>query len=195
MSTTDLFIFCLILPQEESYVYTYAWANRRDVREALHIAEEFGDTEWVQCNETLHFHFDKDAVTSYTPNVMSSVDYHRNFTDKKCRALIYSGDHDMLVPYFSTMKWIGSLNLSVVDDWRPWLVDEQVAGYTMKYSKGEYKLTYATIKGGGHTAPEYKHKECLTMFMRWLANDTVNHEYVGLLLKKSGDEGLSFSTI
>ncbi|KAJ0681881.1 putative peptidase S10, serine carboxypeptidase, alpha/Beta hydrolase [Helianthus annuus] len=131
MTTTDLFIFCSILPQEESYVYTYAWANRRDVREALHIPEEFGDTEWVQCNETLHFHFDKDAVTSYTPNVMSSVDYHRNLTNKKCRALIYSGDHDMLVPYFSTMKWVGSLNLSVVDDWRPWLVDEQVAGLVM----------------------------------------------------------------
>ncbi|KAI3815292.1 hypothetical protein L1987_14954 [Smallanthus sonchifolius] len=146
-----------ILPQvhtqscrEESYVYTYAWANRRDVREALHIFEEFGDND---------------------------------------------GDHDMLVPYLGTLNWVGSLNLSVVHDWRPWLVDEQVAGYTMKYTKGEYNLTFATVKGGGHTAPEYKHKECITMLMRWLANDTVNRVYPELLLKKKGNEALGFSSI
>ena len=39
-----------------------------------------------------------------------------------------SGDHDMLVPYVGTLSWIESLNLSVVDDWRPWSVEKQVAG-------------------------------------------------------------------
>ena len=39
-----------------------------------------------------------------------------------------SGDHDMLIPYVGTLSWIESLSLSVVDDWRPWSVDKQVAG-------------------------------------------------------------------
>ncbi|KAI3803759.1 hypothetical protein L1987_31921 [Smallanthus sonchifolius] len=176
-----------VVDKEDNYMYSYAWANRRDVREALHIREEYGHTEWVQCNRTLQFYFDKKAI-SYTHDVHSSVGYHQRLTSKKCRALIYSGDHDMAIPYFSTLNWIESLNLSVVDDWRPWFVDDQVAGYTKKYSRGDYKLTFATVKGGGHTAPEYKHKECLSMLKMWLANDTINHVYKEMLLNKSEED-------
>ncbi|XP_076900686.1 serine carboxypeptidase-like 13 [Bidens hawaiensis] len=156
--------------RDDNHLYSYVWANNRDVREALHIREEYGDIEWVRCNDSLRFYFDKKPI-SYANNVLSSVGYHQRLADKHLRALIYSGDHDMVVPYFSTISWIESLNLSVVEDWRPWFVEEQVAGYTVKYSKDDYNLTFATVKGGGHTAPEYKPKECLRMLMRWLANE------------------------
>ncbi|KVH93354.1 Peptidase S10, serine carboxypeptidase [Cynara cardunculus var. scolymus] len=52
----------------------------------------------------------------------------------------------MVVPYIDTLNWIESLNLSVESDWTPWFVNKQVAGYTMKFSKDEYSLTYATVK-------------------------------------------------
>ncbi|XP_076954870.1 serine carboxypeptidase-like 13 isoform X2 [Bidens hawaiensis] len=156
--------------RDDNYAFAYSWAKSRDVREALHVREEVSDIEWVRCNDSLSFDFNKEVI-SYTHDVLSSVGYHRRLTDKHCRALIYSGDHDMVVPYLSTLNWIESLNLPVVDDWRPWFVEEQVAGYTMNYSNDHYDLTFATVKGGGHTAPEYKPKECLNMFMRWLAND------------------------
>ena len=42
--------------------------------------------------------------------------------------LFCSGDHDMVVPYLGTLSWIKSLNLPIVDEWRPWLVNHQVAG-------------------------------------------------------------------
>ncbi|CAH2073387.1 unnamed protein product, partial [Thlaspi arvense] len=55
-----------------------------------------------------------------------------------------SGDHDMLVPFSSTEAWIRSLNYSIVDAWRPWMItSNQVAGYTMTYAN---KMTFATIK-------------------------------------------------
>lgn len=40
----------------------------------------------------------------------------------------HSGDHDLIIPNTATQGWIGKLNLTIVNDWRPWLVDGQVAG-------------------------------------------------------------------
>ncbi|GKE17780.1 serine carboxypeptidase-like protein 13, partial [Tanacetum coccineum] len=66
--------------RKDNYLYCAVWANSKEVREALHIREEFGDIKWVRCNETLKSPFDKEVI-SYTPNVMNVVGYHRNLTD------------------------------------------------------------------------------------------------------------------
>lgn len=34
----------------------------------------------------------------------------------------------MLIPYVATEKWIYTLNMTILDYWRPWFVDGQVAG-------------------------------------------------------------------
>ncbi|KAK6277640.1 hypothetical protein POUND7_017963 [Theobroma cacao] len=39
-----------------------------------------------------------------------------------------SGDHDMIVPFLATQAWIRALNYPIVDDWRPWMLQGQVAG-------------------------------------------------------------------
>lgn len=44
-----------------------------------------------------------------------------------------SGDHDFIVPFLATQAWIRSLNYSIVDDWRQWIVEGQVAGLVLKY--------------------------------------------------------------
>ena len=41
---------------------------------------------------------------------------------------LHSVDHDMVVPFVATDIWIGALNLTVDDEWRPWFVDGQVTG-------------------------------------------------------------------
>ncbi|XP_031126063.1 serine carboxypeptidase-like 17 [Ipomoea triloba] len=150
------------LPQqwcrENNYLYSITWANNKAVQKALHVREGT-ITTWDRCNDQI----------SYIYNVQSTVDYHRSFTNKSYRVLIYSGDHDMGIPHIGTEEWIESLKVGVVDEWRPWFVEDQVAGYTKKYSQNEYELTYATVKGAGHTAPEYKPRECLSMLQRWLS--------------------------
>ncbi|URE28789.1 THN [Musa troglodytarum] len=138
------------------YLLSHAWANNDTVRQALGIRE--GSTQtWVRCDFGLN---------NYTYDVLSSVNYHFSLTNRGYRALVYSGDHDMTVPFLGTQAWIRSLNFSIVDDWRPWSVEGQVAGFTRTYSNN---LTFATVKGGGHTAPEYRPKECLAMTERWLS--------------------------
>uniref|UniRef100_A0A803R0T3 Uncharacterized protein n=1 Tax=Cannabis sativa TaxID=3483 RepID=A0A803R0T3_CANSA len=95
----------------------YYWANDKTVQEALHIQKETIQI-WIRCNRSLPYAKDVDSVVSY----------HKQLNSRGYRALIYSGDHDMVVPYLGTLAWIKSMNLSIVDRWRPWLVDNQVAG-------------------------------------------------------------------
>ncbi|KAJ9705285.1 hypothetical protein PVL29_003371 [Vitis rotundifolia] len=143
-----------------NYLLSYIWENDNAVQEALHVRN--GTISfWKRCNKTL----------DYDSNVESTVPYHRNLSYLGYRALIYSGDHDMLIPYVGTERWVKSLNIPVLTGWEPWFVDGQVAGYSVIYqaNKTDTAITYATVKGGGHTAPEFRPKQCLAMIDRWLA--------------------------
>ncbi|XP_065872464.1 serine carboxypeptidase-like 18 isoform X2 [Euphorbia lathyris] len=141
-----------------TYIPSYKWLSDKNVQSALQIRE--GTVEnWIRCNYSIW----------YEKNLPSSFEIHQKLIEKGYQVLIYSGDHDMLIPYVGTLSWIKSLNLTIEYDWAPWFVDGQVAGYWMKYEYKKYSLTYATIKGGGHTAPEYKPKECFAMIDRWFA--------------------------
>ncbi|CAH2054202.1 unnamed protein product [Thlaspi arvense] len=146
----------------DCYVYRYLlttyWANDGSVRRALRIRED-SIGKWVRCYWKI----------PYTHDIKSSVPYHMNNSISGYPSLIFSGDHDMFVPFLGTQAWIRSLNYSLTDDWRPWMIGDQIAGYTRTYAN---KMTFATIKaslffGGGHT-PEYKPDESSIMFQRWI---------------------------
>ncbi|XP_021284931.1 serine carboxypeptidase-like 7 [Herrania umbratica] len=140
-----------------AYLLCHYWANDDNVQKALHIRKgSIG--QWQRCTFGL----------PYTADVPSSFPHHANLSARGIRALIYSGDHDLLVPFLATQAWIRSLNYTIVDDWRPWMLRGQVAGYTRTYSN---RMTFATVKGGGHTAPEYRPAECLAMFKRWISEE------------------------
>ncbi|KAK6915826.1 Peptidase S10, serine carboxypeptidase, partial [Dillenia turbinata] len=141
------------LHQGYGYALAGLWANNEQVRQALGVRP--GTKEyWKRCNESL----------SYTENVASSVCYHKNLTNTRLRALIYSGDHDMSVPSLATRTWIQSLNMTVSIPWRAWYVDAQVGGYMEIYTNNDFEMAFAT--GGGHTAPEYRPKEVFELLRR-----------------------------
>ncbi|XP_022896879.1 serine carboxypeptidase-like 18 [Olea europaea var. sylvestris] len=144
--------------QDQNYATSYVWANDPTVQEALHIRKGM-ILGWTRCNHSL----------SYEINVQSVVQFHKLLSEKGYQALVYSGDHDMIVSYMSTLKWIRSLNMTVEDNWRPWVVNGQVAGFTEKYKNNDFYLTFVTVKGAGHTATEFKPKECFAMLDRWLS--------------------------
>lgn len=141
-----------------NYNLAYTYANDVTVRDALHVRP--GTVEnWLRCNLTI----------AYTKDIGSVVEIHRYLSNKQLNVLVESGDRDMVVPFVGTVEWIKSLNLTTDIDWRPWLVDGQVAGYSTLYEKNDiFWLTYATLKGAGHTAPEYYRRECYEMFRRWI---------------------------
>ncbi|XAR72985.1 hypothetical protein NMG60_11019820 [Bertholletia excelsa] len=133
------------------------WGNDEGIREALHIREGTVP-HWQRCNRSV----------SYTQDVSSVVSVHKELSKLSLEVLVQSGDHDPSITYMGTLKWIRSLNLTMMEDWRPWYVDDQVAGFIRKYSEDGHHLTFATVKGAGHPAPEYLRKECYLMFGRWI---------------------------
>ncbi|RZC64202.1 hypothetical protein C5167_025955 [Papaver somniferum] len=97
------------------------WENDDRVQEALHETVK----KWVRCNSDAPYKYDIYGISSI-------VEYHRKISTKLgYRSLIYSGDHDLVVPHISTEACIRSLNLSIIEDWRPWLLDDQIAGFVL----------------------------------------------------------------
>ncbi|XP_051149777.1 serine carboxypeptidase-like 11 [Andrographis paniculata] len=131
------------------------WASDPHVQEALHVRKGTVE-EFIRCNHSI----------PHTDILWDSTPYHANLSAKGYRSLIYSGDHDMVVPFISTQAWIRSLNYSIVDEWRPWFVEGVVAGYTRSYANN---MTFATVKGGSHTPGSSHPKECAAMFKRWMS--------------------------
>ncbi|XP_044483485.1 serine carboxypeptidase-like 20 [Mangifera indica] len=136
------------------------WLNDASVRKAMHTAPASEIGPWDLCT----------SKVIYSHNTGSMLSYHKNLTMQGYRALIYSGDHDMCVPYTGSEAWTRSLGYKIVDKWRTWIIDDQVAGYLQAY---DHNLTFLTIKGSGHTVPEYKPKEALGFYSRWLAEEAI----------------------
>ncbi|KAH9618295.1 hypothetical protein KSS87_003997 [Heliosperma pusillum] len=151
-----------LLCRNFNYSLSETWANDKAVREALHVRE--GTVKrWTRCNKTI----------SYTKDQPSVIHVHQNLAKYNLNVLVTTGDRDMVIPFVAVVEWINSLkrslNLTLSEHWRPWFVGAQVGGYTRKYVKRPvYSLTYATVKGGGHSAAEYYRKECYEMFRRWV---------------------------
>lgn len=138
------------------------WGNHHLVLKALHI-KEGTIKRFYRCN------FDLNAYL-YTRSIPSTVPYHFNLITRGFRALVYNGDHDLKIPFIGTLKWVKSLKFSVLEPWRSWHVDGQVAGYTMLFSNN---LTFATVKGGSHVAPGKMPMECFSMFERWISGKSL----------------------
>ncbi|KAJ0792676.1 putative peptidase S10, serine carboxypeptidase, alpha/Beta hydrolase [Helianthus annuus] len=143
------------------------WANEEDVQKALHVREGTIET-WKKNNETMHYYFEKNDTTCYSYDIFSTIVYHKQLVSRNCQVLIISGDHDMTFPYVGTEEWIKSLNVPIESPWNPWFVDNQVAGYQMTYGKNGYSLTYATVKGAGHSVAFNKPEEFSALVYGWL---------------------------
>ncbi|KAK9058309.1 hypothetical protein SSX86_023150 [Deinandra increscens subsp. villosa] len=147
------------------------WANINAVQKALNVRQGMIG-EWETINYTLHYQQDKNDTVYYSYDIFSSFSDHKKLLSKNCRALIFSGDHDFTFPYVGVEQWIALLNLDVEVPWKPFFVDDQVGGYETKYAQNGYSLTYATVKGAGHSVSIYKPKESAALVRGWLSSQT-----------------------
>lgn len=82
----------------------------------------------------------------------------------KIRMLHYSGDIDGSVPTMGTLNWINTLGWDVTEAWRPYHLEGQIAGYVESYDGG---LTFGSVHGAGHMAPQFKPYETYHLVMNW----------------------------
>lgn len=109
------------------------------VRQAMHIPASA--PTWQFCSDTINYVSDEEHGSIYTyPYLIAS----------RIKILIYSGDVDLAVPFTGTREWIANLNLTATTDFVPWYYGGQVAGFVQQYAG----LTFATVRGAGHTVPQ-----------------------------------------
>ncbi|XP_059432961.1 serine carboxypeptidase-like 20 [Corylus avellana] len=137
-----------------------SWLNDKALRKAIHAEDESVAGSWELCTDRISYYHDAGSM----------IKYHKNLTSRGYPALIYSGDHDMCVPYTGSQAWTRSIGYKILDEWRPWTSNGQIAGYTQGYDNN---LTFLTVKGSGHTVPEYKPKEALDFYRRFLAGKPI----------------------
>ena len=132
------------------------YLNNEEVRKALHMMPEADIGKWKMCKM---FGYERtiDSVLTFYPTLIRTY-----------RTLIYNGNVDACVPYTDNEEWTSSLGFSVKEPWRPWLVDEQVAGYVTTYNENGF--TFLTVSGAGHMVPQYRPVQAYAMFERFIKN-------------------------
>lgn len=133
-----------------------AYLNRADVQQAIHAQP----THWRIC-----------GGVQYSSNVDGIMPYIESFFTlaPNMRILYYAGDIDIAtVPFPQTFRCLMTLNRPVVEEWRPYVINNEIGGYVEVYDT----YTLATVKGAGHEAPAYQPAIAYVMFNSFLKNET-----------------------
>ena len=119
---------------------TIDFLNNETIKERLGADKNITNK---QCNPKLNYKWG------------DSYDFFRNdlpeLTKNGLKFWLFSGTEDIACVTLGTLRWMDYLNLTIVDEWKPWEIDNQVVGMTQKYSNG---LRFLTIKNCGHMVPE-----------------------------------------
>lgn len=129
------------------------YMNRPDVRIALHIDSVV--PPWSECTDlNYEILFNLGSIYVFPKLIAEGL-----------RIRIYSGDTDSAVPTSGTRDWIKQLNLTIKDQWSPWHMNGQVAGFSVNFKEN---FSFVTIKGTGHMCIEWKRAEGYHMFTSFL---------------------------
>jgi hypothetical protein len=85
--------------------------------------------------------------------------------------LIFNGDQDECIPYQHDEDWTVGMGSAVRDAWRPWTLDEQVAGYVTEFAPPAGRFAFATVKRAGHEVPMYQPARGLALMQRFVAGE------------------------
>ncbi|KAI6232893.1 Carboxypeptidase [Aphelenchoides fujianensis] len=123
-----------------------SYMNNKEVRAALHIPDNL--PTWDICSDEITKNY-KKVYTDVAPFV-------KKILNANVRILLYYGDADMACNFMMGQQFSARLGLKRSIGKQPWKFDNQIAGFKTIYRGG---LTFLTIKGAGHMAPQWRAPE------------------------------------
>jgi hypothetical protein len=171
------------------------WLNRDDVRAAIHVKSQ---------NEMKEMYGDSPRSYLWRDCGMKNVDYERGATStllprfpaliERYHVLIFSGDVDACVPYIGTESWTKDVaaanHYTTVDDWTPWIVDNQVGGYVSSWRTADDKeFTFATVYHAGHMVPKDEPVKALALFDRFIGQKGWNPDVSPIVVSNQSPDG------
>jgi hypothetical protein len=127
------------------------------------IADDYSGTDATTRRDLILLANDRPSVVPYIAELLDEA---------KVRILFYNGDLDLSCSSQSTemvldsMKWSGNeawLNPDTTQ-WKEWIVEDQVAGHTKRYSNLEFVVVY----NSGHFVPVNQARNSLNLIGRML---------------------------
>jgi len=132
------------------------WLNREDVKEALHIKS--GLPEWAICADIPYTKTYDDMTHQFTTLISGGI-----------QGLVYNGDVDAACNFIGDEFFVKNLGYEATSLYKPWYTpDEQIGGWWMSFGDN---FQFTTVRGAGHTVPEYKPAASYVMWKAFLDND------------------------
>ena len=136
------------------------YLNLESVREAIHVPTK------AQSGRTFSF---STALPGYNFTAHSLIDLYNDTLINQLTIMQYSGEADPCVPYLGTERWIQSLQMEVVDAWKPWKNGPYFAGYKTRYGNDDnHFFDFVTVRNAGHMVPRYKPASSLVMMKNFM---------------------------
>ncbi len=153
--------------------------NNPQVKAALHVPPELEWSDLILTNTStasfaaLNLTLDRPVLNYGMPLQGHVVSYWKKLLNAGVRGVIYHGDVDFMCDFIGRQWAVESLGLNVTSPYRPWSAlptngeATQTSGFVKTFGDNKM-MTYVTVKGAGHMVPQWKPKESLHMFERFV---------------------------
>lgn len=141
----------------DSDVITYM--NDYNVRAALNIPT--GLSRWDICSN--------QVTTTYQKQYGDMAPFVKKIVAANVRVLLYYGDTDMACNFMMGQQFSNQLGLKRTLGKTPWKLDRQIAGFKTLFDG----LTFITVRGAGHMAPQWKAPQMHYVIQQFLINHPI----------------------
>ena len=144
---------------------TPLYMTRPDVLKAIH-ADSHPNPRWPSDQPGWAYGNEKEDIALLFPKFFKMAPHWK--------IAVVSGTADAAVPFLGTERWMDCLKQPVVEDWKLWYMNQDVAGAVKTYQAGTGgNMQFISVKGCGHTIPTYCPQAGFEMLDNWL-NPTNN---------------------